>query len=406
MEQIKYGFGIDMAKDKFDCCLSTIATDQQVMVKNRCTFPNTPAGFDAFLKWSQKNMPLDIPSVFLMEATGIYYEQLAWYLHEKDRSVWVVLPNKAKKYKDALGLKSKTDRIDAQALSCMCCQQIHTPWKPISKNIYALRMVTRQIESLGDMITSVSNRLQALQHGMYRSKDVENMLQKQLDLFEKQKAALHQSVEQIVAKDPVLKRKFDQICLIKGLGLQTLAVIVAETNGFAAFESAAQLVSYSGYDVVENQSNKRVGKTRISKKGNSHIRRAMHFAAFNVVRYRVGGFEAFYTRIYERSKLKMKAYTAVQKKLLTIVYALWKKDQAFDPQYRWAESKQKTTVDKEPVPSLAAAPAADAGTTDVEAAAAFCQKEITPSNTDGVTQDRQPSTTRRLPSLATLKLAT
>ncbi len=37
-------------------------------------------------------------------------------------------------------------------------------------------------------------------------------------------------------------------------------------NGFTAFESIAQLVSYSGYDVIENQSDKRTGKTKISKK--------------------------------------------------------------------------------------------------------------------------------------------
>jgi hypothetical protein len=232
---------------------------------------------------------------------------------------------------------------------------------------------------------------------MYRDKEVEKMLQKQLNLFEKQKQALHKRVEQIVAEDPVLKRKFEQICQMKGLGVQSLAVIVAETNGFMTFESAAQLVSYAGYDVIENQSSKRVGKTRISKKGNSHIRRAMHFPAFNMVRYNVGGFVPFYSRIYERTKLKMKAYTAVQKKLLTIIYALWKKDQAFDPKYQWMAGLEKTTVDKESVPSLATAPAVTQE---------LSEQEITPSNTDGVTQDRQPSTSRRTPSLATLKLPT
>jgi hypothetical protein len=233
---------------------------------------------------------------------------------------------------------------------------------------------------------------------MYRDKEVEKMLQKQLDLFEKQKQALRKRLEQMIAEDPVLKGKFEQICLMKGLGMQNLAVIVAETDGFTAFESAAQLVSYAGYDVVENQSSKRVGKTRISKKGNSHIRRALHFAAFNMVRYEVGNFVPFYNRIFERSKLKMKAYTAVQKKLLTIIYALWKKDQAFDPYYQWTAPAAKTTVDKELVPSLAAVPAATPQLPE--------QKEITPSYTNGVTQDRQPSTSRRMPSLATLKLAT
>jgi transposase len=49
--------------------------------------------------------------------------------------------------------------------------------------------------------------------------------------------------------------------------------VIAETNGFTLFENSKQLVSYAGYDVVENQSGKRVGKTSISKKGNYRIRR-------------------------------------------------------------------------------------------------------------------------------------
>ena len=65
----------------------------------------------------------------------------------------------------------------------------------------------------------------------------------------------------------------------------TIATVLAETNGFEMFSNHRQLTSYSGYDVVENQSGKRMGKTKISKKGNSHIRRILHMAALNVVAY-------------------------------------------------------------------------------------------------------------------------
>lgn len=290
-----------------------------------------------------------------MEATGNYYEQLAWYLHSKDCCLTVVLPNKAKKYKESLGLRSKNDRIDAKGLAHMCCERMHTEWKPLSKSIYILRILTRQIESITCLSTSSANQLHALEHGMFRDKKMEQMLKKQIDLFKKQKEALHKRVEEIVSEDLVLKNKFAGILKIKGLGLQTLAVIVAETNGFAAFENGSQLVSYAGYDVIENQSGNHKGKTRISKKGNSHIRRALHFAAFNAVRYKVGLFPGLYERIYERSKLKMKAYVAIQKKLLTLIYALWKKDEAFDPEYVYGskEEAEKTAIDTELKPSLA-----------------------------------------------------
>lgn len=132
-------------------------------------------------------------------------------------------------------------------------------------------------------------------------------------------------VEQIVERDEILKNKFENICKIKGLGLQNLAVVVAETNGFTAFESMAQLVSYSGYDVIENQSGKRTGKTKISKKGNSRIRRCLHFAAFNMIKYEVAPFKNLYERVYEKSKIKMKAYTAVQKNYLHLYILFGKK---------------------------------------------------------------------------------
>ena len=75
---------------------------------------------------------------------------------------------------------------------------------------------------------------------------------------------------------------------------------------------------------------KKTGKSRISKQGNVHIRRAMHFPALNVVRYDVGGFKALQERIYERSGLKMKGYVAVQRKLLCLFYTLWKNNQEFN----------------------------------------------------------------------------
>lgn len=395
MHQIKSGCGIDMAKDKFNCCLSTIDTNQQVRICAQSSFSNTPSGFKDFTAWVKKHSSAGLPLIFLMEATGIYYEQLAWYLHNQDCTVTVVLPNKAKKYKESMGFKSKNDKIDAQALAAMCCERKYSAWKPLTKSIYSLRILTRQIESLAASKTAASNQLHALQYGMYRDTATEKMLQRQIEFFEKQKQNVEKRVAELIDKDPILKQKFDKILAIKGLGLQTLAIIVAETNGFAAFENASQLVSYAGYDVVENESGKHKGKTKISKKGNAHIRRAMFFPAFNMCRYVVGEMPAFYERIYGRTRQSMKGYVAIQKKLLTIIYALWKKDEAFDPDYQHPAIK-KTSGDTEVVPSLATA---------IESQPKeHPQKEVIPANETRITQDRHPSKPRRMPSLAASKL--
>ena len=84
----------------------------------------------------------------------------------------------------------------------------------------------------------------------------------------------------------------------------TVATILAETNGFVLFKSIAQLISYAGYDIIENQSGGHTGKTKISKKGNSRIRRTLHMPAFNMIRYEVGNFKPFFDRISEKHHQK------------------------------------------------------------------------------------------------------
>lgn len=392
MNFLKYGLGIDMAKEKFDVCISIIDQLQHVMIRAQCSFSNNGKGFEAFFLWGTKNTKLAIPVVYLMEATGVYYEQLAWFLHDKNCSVSVIVPNKAKKYKEALGLKSKNDRIDAKGLAQMACEQNNTTWKPLSTNIYLLRLVTRQIQSLSQQSTVLKNQLHSLQFSMYRDKAIEKMYAKQLILLTKNKESLQLRVEQIIQNDEILKKKFSNICKIKGLGLQSLAVIVAETNGFATFENIAQLVSYAGYDVVENQSGKRSGKTKISKKGNSHIRRCLHFPAFNMVTYNVAPFKNLYERVYEKSKIKMKAYTAVQKKLLEFIFVLWKKDEAFDPNYQ-----NKTSREEEPESSFTLVPKEPEISCKKNEETKSATQKITPALTR-VTQDKHPSKYRRMSS--------
>lgn len=389
MDPLKYGVGIDVALKTLDVCVSTIDTAQQVHQKAHHSFANDPKGFAALLRWVTQHTPLPLPVVFLMEATGIYYEQLAWYLHNEDRHVWVILPNKAKQYKKSLGLKSKTDRIDAKGLSRMCCEQSHRRWQPVSGNLYRLRLLTRQIQSNAEQTTSLQNQLHALQHGMFRDKEVEKMYAGQIRLLQKNKAALQQRVEQLIKSDDELHSRFEKILKIKGLGLQNLAVIVAETAGFVAFDSIPQLVSYAGYDVVEDQSGKRVGKTRISKQGNAHIRKCLHFPALNVVRYDVAPFTGLFSRVYEKSKIKMIAYVAVQKKLLILIYTLWKKQEAFN-----AEHTQITSGDAELVPSFGSAPQEPGESKQVNKQKG---KKVAPAKTRA-TQDKHPSKPRRMPS--------
>jgi transposase len=346
MEHVKYSIGIDMAKETFNVCISVIDQRQKVTIKGTSSFKNTVSGFKDFYEWSCKHAKENLPIFYLMEATGIYHENLAWFLYCKDCSVSVILPNKAKKYIQSLGLKSKNDKIDAKGLSRMGAEQFLQPWKPISKNIYVLRSLTRLHEDITLERTSLNNRLESIDHAMFDLKESKRSLKKLIKVMDTELASLEKKIKDTITSDPELNVRYLKITQIKGVGLMTFAVTVAETNGFELFKNIPQLVSYAGYDVVENQSGNTRGKSRMSKKGNAHIRRVLHMPAFNVVKHEEE-FKVFYNRVYANTNIKMKAYVAVQRKLLSLIYTLWKKNADY---YRPNIQRQESQILFGPIP--------------------------------------------------------
>ena len=154
------------------------------------------------------------------------------------------------------------------------------------------------------------------------------------------------AIEQLILADQVLKAGVDRLCAVKGLGLLSVATLVAETNGFTGFANLRQLVSFAGYNVVENQSGQWIGKTRIFKKGNSRVRRILYMPALNAVRFGEPTCKSLYERVYERSHIKMKAYVAVQEKLLTLCFSLWKNETIYQPNYQLTRSMNWLTGKK------------------------------------------------------------
>lgn len=328
---LKYSLGLDISSKDFHCCLSSIDFSQRVTVKASHRFSNSQKGFELLTSWLAKHFKTaDIPLVVCMEATGVYYENCALFLSKKGFKVSVILPNKAKKYLQATGLKSKNDKIDAQGLARMGAEQSLEKWVPMSEFYYTLRSITRHYQSIQELKTVLKNQLHAHSNGMYPSKVVDKALKKMIKDIEKQAKELKLKIEVMVKANQELKQKVENINAIKGLGILTIAVIIAETNGFELFNNSRQLVSFCGYDIVENQSGKHNGKTKISKKGNSHIRRALFMPAFSVVKHKVGPFKALFDRTFQRHHTKMKSYVAVQRKLLVLIYSLWKNGEKFE----------------------------------------------------------------------------
>jgi transposase len=330
---LKFSLGIDVSKDKLDCNLSYINECQEVRTKASRRFNNTRAGIRDLIIWIKRHWKEVAPLIVVMEATGVYHENVAFSLDDNSIDIAVVLPNKAKKYMESLGYKSKNDAIDAQGLARMGAERSLPKWQRPIKSIYMLRSLCREHASLQDELTEIRNQMHALDHAYMKDDRCYKRLEAKLKFIQKQEKINKKDIEKTIKNDKELSAKVDNITAIYGVGLISVATVVGETNGFAQVEKQGQLVSYSGYDVVEKQSGKRHGRTRISKKGNSHIRRVLHFPALNVVRYGVEPFASFHQRLMDNGKLKMQAYTAVQKKLLVLMWALWRKNERFNPKH-------------------------------------------------------------------------
>jgi transposase len=332
---VKYSLGLDVSSKDIKACLATIDNEQHVKVKSSKTIANTKKGMNELLAWIKKwYSDLGIPLSVCMEATGVYHENCAYFLYDNGFNVSIVLPNKAKKYLQAIGIKSKNDTIDAKGLAQMGAEQKLEVWEPMGTFYYELRVLTRQHQSLKESLTAEQSRLHAANAASRQISFEIKQIKNHINFLEKQVEKLEQEIKRLIHSDETLKKKFERVMKLYGISYLSSATIIAETGGFLLFKNYKQLVSYAGYDVIENQSGNHVGKTKISKKGNSRIRRILHMPSLTAIGKEDTIFNQLYRRVVERSGVKMKGIVAVQKKLLLMIYYIWTKDIDYNPNFR------------------------------------------------------------------------
>ncbi len=329
MSILKNVVGIDVSMKTFEARFGTTDTEQHVVLSPSKSFPNTPTGFKQLLGWVPA---ATTPVLFVMEATGVYYERLAHFLLLHKRPVAVVLPNKIKNYAKSLQSKSKTDPLDAAAITRFGLDRQLTLWSAPSDTIKALHNLSREYHALKATITSIKNQRHALsasfepqRHSLARKTQLLKFLKRQCD-------QIQEELHKLVDADPVLCQRVPTISTIKGVGFITIVSVLAETQCFEHVTGQKQLASYAGLDVVFNDSGLRKGKTTISKKGNAFLRHAVFMPALAAVRCNPQ-MKDLYQRLTAKGKNKKLALIAVARKLLLLIYALWKNNTLYDPNY-------------------------------------------------------------------------
>lgn len=330
MKTIKQVIGIDVSKDTFHVCLGSIDENQAVKVLKQNSFVNGEKGFKQFISWKQKNFNVNIPLSFVMEATGVYYENLAYFLSENEERLAVLLPNKSKSFAKSLDIKTKTDKVDAAMLCRIGLERVLPEWKIPSILMKQIKSLCREYKNLKVAGSRIKVRIHAYKHSYKPEKRTINRLKQQLALLKKQTTTVEKEIRLYINKDESLQKRVDNIQSVKGLSLITIITVIAETNGFASITNAKQLTSYSGLDITMNQSGQFYGRTKISKKGNSHIRSALYLPAMSAVRSNIR-LKQFYENIMLKHKCGKVGIVAVARKMLILIYTLWRKDEIYDP---------------------------------------------------------------------------
>jgi transposase len=129
-----------------------------------------------------------------MEATGVYHEELAYYLVAQGHTVSIIMPKKIKAYAASLDIKSKTDDWDAQVLTRFGLERPLLAWTPPSESMRALRALTREHQSLNGLSTQVRNQLHALSRAHHAAATTEKRLKALLQLYAKQQKRIEQEM--------------------------------------------------------------------------------------------------------------------------------------------------------------------------------------------------------------------
>lgn len=343
MNRIRQSIGIDISAESFVASIGVIDDDQMIEILSTKTFLNTETGFKALLKWSNKFLNKDLKTTFAMEATGVYFERLAYFLYERDLSTVVLLPNKVAHYAKTLNLKSKNDVIDAKVIARFAVERKFDTWKPTSPTLRTIKQLLRERNELIKEKTQINNQLHSKKSAFQFSKSSIQRARKRIQFIDNQIKDLMDEIDDLLLHNEELNKQVKLITSIKGVGQLTALIVLAETNAFALIKNRKQLVSYCGFDVVEKQSGSSVnGKTKISKKGNKFIRKALHYPSLSATRTDQN-LSVFYQKINERNTSKMVGLVAVQRKLLLLIYAIWKSGKQYDPNYLSVDKETKSS---------------------------------------------------------------
>ena len=308
--------GIDISKETFDV----------VDVKgNYSQYSNNPKGFVKLKKIIPKG------SLLTMEYTGIYYLNLAKYLHKKGICVAVENPLRIKRFSQMYLNRNKTDKSDAKMISLYSQKQDVNLWSPEPAEIEQGKDIYQVMEQYIEFRAGLKNKIDGL-----KSKNVPLSIIKGV---KSQIENMDLAINELQTELDNLVKEFDahllsNISSIVGIGQRTASLLILATEGFKSFDNAKQLSSYFGLAPTEYSSGTSInGSRKISKMGNPLVRKKLYMCSLQAARYNKTCID-LYQRLLAKGKPKKVALIAVANKLLKIAFAIAKSGLPYDSEYK------------------------------------------------------------------------
>ena len=341
---LKQVAGIDIAQKELVVTFGYLFEDFSIDLSAYKVFKNTDNGMKSLVEWVNKLSSQEAEVNYVMEATGVYHQKFAYYLEENKCNVSIVLPNKISNYMRTLDVKTITDKSCSQAITQFGLERKLDCWKKPNKAYKELQQLTRERDQIVLERSIIKNQIHAeISEADPNLKSLERM-QLRIKFLNTQEKEIKNDIITIVDLHPKIKQIIGRVTTIPGIGDLTAVIVLAETNGFELIRNKSQLSSYAGLDVKEKQSGTSVkGKPRISKRGNRNLRKSLHLPALTAVKWD-DNFRNMYARLVSKHGIKMKALVAIQRKLLELIYILFKNETEYDKEYQTKNSVQTQMV--------------------------------------------------------------
>lgn len=285
------GIGIDVSKDKLDLAIR-LSNHEYV----ESSFVNNYSGINSLCVFLKRQEATEAAPL-VIESTGDYHLQSALMIKQRNFNVKLINPITTKRYQKSSIRNAKTDKIDAKRLSDLAIMEQNLP--DFNDNIE--HVGARKLVSL---LAHMEKTKQQMAMSLKRFEETAKVigLKHSLTHLKKSLTELNKQIEQTQLKltESMPEKIKEQADRIDGVSREKISIVHTLVNG-KHFDNCDQLNAFFGIDIAVRKSGRWIGKSKLSKRGNSYGRKILYQIAWGMKTHNEI-FKACYTKYRESGK--------------------------------------------------------------------------------------------------------